>query len=336
VPAVAVDLGGTFLRCAVSSDAGELSDVVALRLDRAPRDRDPKAVWDQLFTAIANFARAGHAGLSLEDPIALAFPGPIADRARLIGAPTVVGSTNEMPDVVGIVRERTGRRVYLLNDVSAAGWYYSAVERADRFLVVTVSSGIGSKLVDRAHPDRVVDGWPYAGEIGHLAVDDAGEAPLCDCGGRGHLGAIASGRGTENFARRVARLDSASFLRSLCATSFGATLDQLTNEQHLVPAALRGDPWAWSVIGKAQEPLAEVLATAIVAASLQRVLVIGGFAVSLGDRYIDDLRALVQRRFTPGLIDVPMEDVIGFGHSPADACLRGGGIFAAAAARELR
>jgi predicted NBD/HSP70 family sugar kinase len=336
VPAVAVDLGGTFLRCAVSSDAGDISDLATQRLDRVPSSRDPQTVWEQLFTAIADFARADHAGLNAADPIALALPGPIADRARLIGAPTVVGRTGEIPDVVGIVRERTGRPVYLLNDVSAASWYFLTSERADRFLVVTVSSGIGSKLVDRAHPDRVLDGWSYSGEIGHLAVADGADAPLCDCGGRGHLGAIASGRGTENLARHMSRRDPASFLRSLCATSFGATLERLTNEEHLVPAALQGDPWAWSVITEAQEPLAQVLATAIVAASLQRVLVIGGFAVSLDDRYIDSLRASVQRRMTPGLIEVRIDDVIEFGRSPADACLRGAGLFAAAVARELR
>jgi predicted NBD/HSP70 family sugar kinase len=336
VPSVAVDLGGTFLRCAVCSDSGDVTDVVTHRIDLGPADRDPQQVWNHIFRLIEEFAGAAHSGLAADDPIALAFPGPIGNHSRIVRAPTVVGQSVEMPDAVSIVGKRTGRRVYLLNDVSAAGWFFLTTERADRFLVVTVSSGIGSKLVDRANPDRVLDAWPFAGEIGHITVDDASDAPLCDCGGRGHLGAIASGRGTENLARRMALFDSASFLRSSCATSFGATADSVTNEQHLVPAAQAGDVWAWSVIAKGQEPLAQTLSAAIIAASLQRVLVIGGFAVSLGHRYIDSLRMSVQRRMSPGLIDVRIDDVIDFGRSPEDACLRGAGLFAASFARKRR
>jgi glucokinase len=330
---VAVDLGGTFLRCAVTSDSGSVTGLVTKRIDRAPQCRNPKTLWNQLFDLIEEFAGATHAGLGPEDPIAFAFPGPVVDHARIVGAPTMVGDHAEMPNVVQILRERTGRPVYLLNDLSAAAWYFLSVERANRFMVVTVSSGIGSKLVDRAHPDRVLDGWAYAGEIGHIVVDANLDAPVCDCGGRGHLGAIASGRGTENLARRMSRLDSAPFDRSLCATSFGATQDRLTNEEHLVPAARGDDAWAWNIICKAQEPLAQVLAAVIVAASLERVLVIGGFAASLGDRYIDSLCHAVQTRLSPGLIDIRIDDVIAFGQSAGEACLRGAGLFAASIAR---
>jgi predicted NBD/HSP70 family sugar kinase len=333
VAAVAVDLGGTFLRCAVISNSGDVTDLVTQRISSDLQHRNPETVWSRLFDLIEDFASANHPELRPEDPIAFAFPGPIVDHTRIIGAPTVVGPGAEMPDVVQILRDRTGRQVYLLNDVSAAAWHFLDVVAANRFMIVTVSSGIGSKLADRAHPDRVLDGWVYAGEIGHVVVDANLDAPLCDCGGRGHLGAIASGRGTENLARRMSRLEPSTFDRSLCSTSFGATQDRLTNEEHLVPAALAGDAWAWGVIRRAQEPLAQVLATVIVAASLERVLVIGGFAAGLGDRYIDTLRGAVATRTSPGLIDSRIDDVIGFGECAAEACLRGAGLFAASIVR---
>jgi predicted NBD/HSP70 family sugar kinase len=334
VPAVAVDLGGTFLRCAIASDSGQLADLTVERISHD--SRDPELVWAWLFDRIAAFAAASHAGLGPEDPIAFAFPGPVADRSRVIGAPTVVGPAPEMPDVAFMLRRRTSRPVYLLNDVSAAAWYYESVVRAERFMVVTVSSGIGSKVVDRVNPERVLDARPYAGEIGHIVVDVRLDAPLCDCGGRGHLGAIASGRGTENMARRMSRLDAGSFNRSLCVTSFGATHDSLTNEKHLVPAALAGDPWSWSIIRAAQQPLAQVLATVIVAASLECVLIIGGFATTLGERYIDSLREAVHALTRGGLIDVSVDDMIVFGPAADEACLRGAGLFARSIARTAR
>lgn len=337
MPAIAVDLGGTFLRCAVVSDSGVIGEVVTQRIDRAAEREDRAAVWGRVFEVIEGFAAGIHPGLNREDPIAFAFPGPIVDHARIIGAPTVVGDASEMPDLVQILQERTGRKVYLLNDVSAAAWYFFDISHADRFMVVTVSSGIGSKLVDRGPPARVLDEWAFAGEIGHIMVDSRADAPECECGGRGHLGAIASGRGTENLARRMSRLDPAAFGRSICVTSFGATQERLTNEEHLVPAALAGDLWAWNIIIRAQVPLAQVLATAIVAASLERVLVIGGFAASLGNRYIDSLRESVRVRTNPGLLaGAHVADTIELGQFVGEACLRGAGLFAATTARSVR
>jgi glucokinase len=180
-----------------------------------------------------------------------------------------------------------------------------------------------------------MDAWPYAGEIGHVVVDFSLDAPMCDCGGSGHLGAISSGRGTENLAHRISQLNSAAFDESLCVTSFGATQSHFTNEDHLVPAARQGDAWAWDVISTAQGPLAQVLAALIVAASLENVLIIGGFAISLGDRYLACLREAVQRRIA-GMIDLQIDDVIQFGQSAGEACLRGAGLFAESVARPKR
>lgn len=324
------------MRCAAASDSGTIVDVVTHRIDHYSNAADPGAVWGRLVDLIAEFAGEAHDGLNPDDPIAIAFPGPISDHSTIVGAPTVVGPAADMPDLATIICERTGRPVYLLNDVSAAVWHFLDVVPTDRFMVVTVSSGIGSKLVDRSRPTPVLDDWPYAGEIGHITVDARVDAPVCDCGGRGHLGAISSGRGTENLARRRSRLDPVGFETSSCAIRFGATRDRLTNEEHLVPAAIAGDPWAWSVIREAQEPLAQVLAIAIVAASLSRVTIIGGFATILGSRYIDSLRDAVQGKFRPGLLDIPIADVIDFGPFGSEACLRGAGLFAAAMVRATR
>src|SRR5471030_1613204 len=99
--AVAVDLGGTFLRCAVASESGQVSDLVSFRIDGDPRNREPEKLWNRIFDAIEKFAADAHAGLNPEDPIAIAFPGPIVDHASIIGAPTVAGNAAAMPDVVG-------------------------------------------------------------------------------------------------------------------------------------------------------------------------------------------------------------------------------------------
>jgi predicted NBD/HSP70 family sugar kinase len=199
---------------------------------------------------------------------------------------------------------------------------------ARRFMVVTVSSGIGSKIFDRCHPKGVLDDVVYAGEIGHLVVDESPSAPECDCGGKGHLGAIASGRGIERRARRLAQ-STPSFVQSACAAQFGATPETLNNEEHLVPAARLGDCWALGVVRQCTEPLARVLLAAVFAAGLERVVVIGGLALSLGEVYRDLLQEAVGKRCDYRMMSGRLGEMIVMGDK--DACLLG----AAAYARQL-
>jgi glucokinase len=187
------------------------------------------------------------------------------------------------------IERATGRSVVLLNDLSAAAWHYVDVSPADRFMVVTVSSGIGSKLCDRQHAAKVLDQPAYAGEIGHYVVDDRVDAPMCDCGGRGHLGAIASGRGVERAVQRHAREDLLGFRASLLG-SMGVEAEQIRNEEHVVPAALAGDEWVLSIIQQNTRPLSRTLLGVFMAAGLERIYLIGGFAQALGERYLHIVR----------------------------------------------
>ena len=204
----------------------------------------------------------------------------------------------------------------------------SASTSANRFLIVTVSSGIGSKLFDRGSNLGVINDLPFAGEIGHVTVDHSSDAPYCDCGGQGHLGAVASGRGIERFARKQAGLDFVGFSESLCASRFGATVDGPNNEVHLVPAALAGDSWARNVIARCTAPLAQSIATITAATGLERVAVIGGFAQTLGDLYRRVLEEELVAyefftgfpKFSRGFVEVhPAED---------EVCLLGAAIYA--------
>src|SRR5262249_15592030 len=164
--------------------------------------------------------------------------------------------------------------------------HLSTKTAARRFLVVTVSSGIGGKMFDRGHAAGVIADPPYAGEIGHVVVDDRDDAAPCGCGGGGGPGGNLSrggggerGRGgRRGLAGEAAARDPKSCARSLGATLLGARPATLTNEEHLAPAARAGDPWALAVVREGAAPLARVLVTLITGAGLEKVFLIGGFA----------------------------------------------------------
>ncbi len=327
MPALVFDLGGTHLRSAVSDDSASLYNVRKRRITSFVSGIAPQCVWSELVTLMASIA--ADLGRDLPPsgcPIVVSFPGPIAQDGAICSAPTLLGSTGVIPHLGEELQQLTGREVYLLNDVSAAAWYLSQSLGSQRFLVVTVSSGIGSKLFDPV--SGVLDDTHYSGEIGHTRVDQSPDALLCDCGGRGHLGAIASGRGVERTARRRALADPIGFQRSSCAREFGATAETLCNEEHIVPALRAADPWCLSIVRNCADYLAQVLLNCILSAGLERVILIGGFALAGGEDYLRVVRKAVCDACDYSLLKPSVAARIELGVVDEEASLRGAAVYA--------
>jgi glucokinase len=153
------------------------------------------------------------------------------------------------------------------------------------FCIVTVSSGIGNKVFIQGRP--LVGKSGLGGEIGHLRVDFSPDAPQCDCGGIGHLGAIASGRGALKIGRRMADADPGEFSASLLGQRVQRP-DKLTNEA-IVAAFQSGDPWTAQLIQKVATPLGRTLATIHQGIGIMRFVIVGGFALALGEGYRTEL-----------------------------------------------
>jgi C7-cyclitol 7-kinase len=309
MPAVLVDLGGTYLRCGVWHDHEQVRILERRRIPALNQDLPRNEVWNDILVSIADFADGVRALVPKTAPIVFSFPGPVADRRRIVDAPTVAGGMAELPDIQSDLSRRTGRDVHILNDISAAAWHISRRVNASRFMVVTVSSGIGSKIYDCGHSHGVIDDVVYAGEIGHLKVDESPDALVCDCGGRGHLGAVSSGRGIERQLRLMMKSD------------------EVSNEADLVPAARRGDAWAVNFIRERTKPLARVVLDTVIAAGVQHVVVIGGFAVSLGETYREILQDHVLNQCDYRVMRSFLNNVISIGEE--DACLLGTAAYAA-------
>jgi predicted NBD/HSP70 family sugar kinase len=307
VPFFVADLGGTYLRCALAGGGDGLTAVARYRLQETFGQRGD-GFWATLVDDVGTFCYDNQQLADRDAPLFFAFPGPVTNGRISSTAPTLVGR-EKVPDLGLLLAQRIQRRIILLNDVSAAAWYFADHLQADRFAVVTVSSGIGAKLFDRRNPGGVFDELPYAGEIGHLVVDRTSDA-ICDCGGRGHLGAISSGRGIERAARRAGVREPEKFAASACSTLFRADASSMTNEEHLVPAALLGDPWALNVIREAVQPLAAALLTLVVGAGLERVALMGGFAQRLGSCYLSALRTAMVEAMDGGPAQFDVDDIL--------------------------
>ncbi len=326
--AIVIDVGGTHIRCAVADQNAALFNVQKKSISSFVAERSSDRVWKEIVDIIVEYERVFKNAVPIEAPLVISFPGPVEFPSRILSAPTLIGKDSFMPDFHHQITRYTGRATHIINDMSAAAWRLGQSIKDDRFLVVTVSSGIGGKVFDRLHPHRVLDEKPFAGEIGHVKIDMSDDAMPCDCGGKGHLGAVASGRGIERLARREARRERGRFVDSACAKKFQGTADTITNEEHIVPAALMGDGWALDIVRRGTRPLAASLLLATAALALDRIVVIGGFALSLGPVYLDILRSEMLNQCDYSILAEKVPGLVILGDADEEACLRGAAAYA--------
>lgn len=338
---VALDVGGTHLRSAVVDGDGRCGPVTWRDAPNFLREsgRSAAELQEDLVEVVARVVLEAPARPAAEGApfVAVSFPGPVDGEGNVLSAPTLWGAQAPPFPLARRLRERLRTpHVWLMNDITAAAWYYADRTPARRFCVVTVSSGIGNKVFDRDHPEGVLlapNG--YGGEIGHATVDDSPEAPLCDCGGRGHLGAISSGRGLERLARRRARLEAGRYPDSSVLAAVGANPEAITNEEHLVPGIRAGDPFAVRMLEEATRPLVRCLATLSLAVGIEQFVFIGGLAVSIGTPYLETLRRLWAEVSSYHMMRDRSENFFVLGERAGEACLIGAGRIALRHRRRL-
>ncbi len=187
-----------------------------------------------------------------------------------------------------IIEQQCGVATILDNDANAAalGEAMFGAGAGERNLVyVGLGRGIGAGIVLNGliyHGDRTM-----AGEIGHTIVKEDG--PLCSCGRRGHLEAIASAQSivrtmigvsveypqTEEAIRRIT----------------GGRAEAMTVDQ-VFRIAAEGDPIAQGVVDEALRYLAMSLAN-LVNLLDPGVIILGGAVALAGDLLFGPLRQMV-------------------------------------------
>jgi glucokinase len=281
------DVGGTQLRASVYDGASAALGRVH-RVDAPSYLRHPALGSPELRHRLIVEMSALRAALDPDGAIASAavsFPGPVDGDRRVLAAPTLWGPGGPYPhDLEAALRGAwPGTDVLVLNDVAAAGYRYLRGP-GDELCVVAVSTGIGNKVFVDGRP--LVGPRGHGGEIGHLRVDFSEAAARCDCGGRGHLSAVASGRGLAARAREHAERAPEAFARSALASTTGQDPSALSAEM-LALAYRAGDAWAADRIGEGASALGSALAAIHLAIGVERFVLIGGFAVGLGQTFCE-------------------------------------------------
>ncbi|MEE2719766.1 MAG: ROK family protein [Planctomycetota bacterium] len=282
-PVVGIDLGGTnTLACVLLPDG-----TVAGRSHR-PTDaaRGTAAVIDGL--AEAAHAACREAGVTMDaiDTVGVAVCGAVDHAAGVVLA-TGALQWKDVP-LAAELQNRLARPVVLENDVNAAAWgeyRLGAGRDSDGMIAAWVGTGIGSGIVLDARLFHGPRGT--AGELGQMKADCTGGEPRI-------LEAIASRTGMRTLVGERAGNHPGSTLLADC----NHDLDAIGTKE-LASAFAAADPLAVEVIQFAGAVLGSALANAVTLLSIDTVVLGGGMTESLGDPWVELVRAGFERDVFP-------------------------------------
>ncbi|GHO61645.1 xylose repressor protein [Ktedonobacter sp. SOSP1-52] len=158
-----------------------------------------------------------------------------------------------------------------VNTLAVAERYFGAGRDAANFLMLTLGRGIGLGIVIGGEIYRGSSGG--AGEFGHMTIDTSADAPVCNCGKRGCLEAIASDYGILKAATGA---DPGHHVEDAIGT--------------LIERAQQGDEEVRTIFTRAGDALGIALANLTNLFDPARVL-IGGKGLRAGELLLEPMRA---------------------------------------------
>jgi glucokinase len=240
--AIGVDVGGTKIAAAVVSTEGKILNEVRYPTQAVPPNRLVGTIAGAITEVKDGFEVGG---------VCLAVPGLI-----MASVNTVIFSPN-LHEIENIrldeeIGGRTGMRVTVENDANAAAWgefRYGAGKDVDHQIFITLGTGVGGGVITHGILVRGAQG--AGGELGHVTLDPAG--PLCGCGNRGCLEALASGTAIQRRAREFANDRPGSALGQLALQRqvLGEDVTKLAEEGDEAAVSVLEETGRWLGIGVA-------------------------------------------------------------------------------------
>ncbi|HEY66676.1 MAG: ROK family protein [Chloroflexi bacterium] len=284
-PVIGIDLGGTKISTALIDSVGR---IMARDYRETQAAEGQEAVIERMLDSARRVIAQAEVTQAQVAAVGIGAPGPLDIEAGVLVAPPNLPGWDRVP-LKRIIEDALGITTFLENDANAAALgehRFGAGRGRQHMIYVTVSTGIGGGLI--------LDGKLYhgasgmAGEIGHMTIVPYG--PLCGCGNRGCLEALASGTAIARQAReRVAR-----GVPTLMADLAAGDPERITAKL-VAEAAHQGDAEAREILAEAMNYLGIGMAN-LVNLFNPELIVIGGGLTNIGELLFGPVRRAIDRR----------------------------------------
>lgn len=264
---LALDIGGTHMRAAVFLDKENLP----IKHSRIRTQGGNESTFDRLIRLIRAITPPNQS----INQIGIAVPGLIDPHQGVILTTPNIPEWTGMP-IVEMIEDELGVPTVMGNDANLAAmgeWRYGAGQGHHHLLYMTISTGIGGGVIIE---DRLLVGSHGLGaEFGHVTILPDG--PLCSCGQRGHLEALASGTGIATYVAEQLLAGKASCLKGRPDT------------KSIAEAANSGDNLAKAAFDRAGYYLGLALANYLTIFN-PTIVIMGGGVSQTGDLLLNPVR----------------------------------------------
>ena len=271
---IGVDVGGTKMTAALATHDGEIVKLLRIQTKREEGAEGGFKAICEMVKSLLEEAKTQE--LSVEK-MGVGFGGPVDFERGMVYLSHHVPGWENFP-LREELESRFGVPATVDNDANAGTlgeWMFGAGKGVNDLLYVNIGTGIGGGIISGG---KLVRGWRnLAGEIGHMTVKP--EGPVCTCGRKGCLEALASGsaigrEGTERFGKPM-------------------------KSEEVFQLAEQGDPIAKQILAEAVDALAFAIGAAANLFNPKKVILGGGVAEAPEHLLIEPLRERLVRYTLP-------------------------------------
>lgn len=283
---VGMDIGGTNTVFGVVDRKGNILDSKSIKTGSYEQVEDyVNAVCNELIPLINKHGgKENFRGIGIGAPNANFYKGTIEQAPNLPWKGII--------PLADLFCKQTGIPTALTNDANAAAlgeMTYGAAKGMKNFIMLTLGTGVGSGIVINGQMVYGHDG--FAGELGHVCVDNSPEARTCGCGHKGCLEAYCSATGVARTAREILKESKQpSLLRDIAP-------EEITSK-NVFDAALKGDQTAIDIFQQTGEILGKAIAGFIAFSSPEAVILFGGLTKA-GDFLLKPLQESIDQNVFP-------------------------------------
>ena len=283
----AVDLGATSTDVALSTLGGEILTHMG-----EPSDiKDgPRVVLDRVKELLADLLDRQRTDAQDVLAIGVGVPGPVEHSSGVLRSPPIMPGWNGFP-ISKVFSGEYGAPVFVDNDVNvmALGEHRDGIGKGeDDILFVKIGTGIGGGIIADGRLYRGSQGC--AGDIGHICADP--EGPVCLCGNKGCLEAMAAAPAIASRAEKYAREGLSPILKEALDERSGLSARDVGK------AAALGDYYALEIIRESGRLVGQVIAM-LVSTLNPSLVVVGGGVANIGHSLLAEIRSTVYRRSLP-------------------------------------
>lgn len=249
--------------------------VVGRSRSRSPATTDPNDMVARMAAAANDLVDSLGIDQSALVGAGVAAPGPLDHKLGALGAARNLPGWHGFP-----LREQFSRAAgvptTLHHDAiaAAAGEAWSGAARSSKSLaVVYMDVGIGAGLILNGIP--VAGSSGNAGEFGHLVVDSGG--PICRCGGRGCLEAVAGPHAVES--------------------AFEALTGRRQSFSRIGTAALAEEPTSLSLMRRSAEAMSVAVLSVANVLDIDQVILAGPGFGDIASLYVQTIAARLDEEF---------------------------------------